>query len=94
MKFGTLRYLQFFDFNVEILKKSWLYFEMLELFYTESDLCQNYGIYPHVDRDLLLIHLCSRFVVGKDSQANREFLIDIIPNYSQMETALKNLQFS
>ena len=94
MKFGIKRYFEFFDYNQEISKKSWLYFEMLELLFTESDLCQNYGINPHKDKDLLLIHLCSRFVIGKESQANRDFLTNINPNYSQMETALKNLQYS
>ena len=94
MKYGIKQYTQFFDFDVKILKKSWLFFEMLELLFTESDLCQKYGIPPYKDRDLLLIHLCSRFVVGKDSQADREFLIGIIPNYPQMETALENLAYS
>lgn len=94
MKFGIERYTQFIDTDVGIIQKSWLYFEMLELFYGESILCQQYGIDQLHDESLPLIHLCNRVVLGKNSKVTREFWIGIVPNYSQMETALENLHFS
>ncbi len=94
MKFGVDRHTQFNNTDEGSRQKSWLFFEMLELFYTQSDLCHNYGINPRKDSDLLLIHLCSRFLLGKESKVSREFMIGINPNNLQMESALENLNLS
>ena len=74
--------------------KCWLFFEMLEFFYNEKTLCQKFGINKHNDKYLALIHLCTQFIVEKESKVDRKLLTKIYPNYSQMEKALGNFQFS
>ncbi len=81
MKYGIKQHHHFLGNNPEILRKSWLYFDMLEFLYSEANLCEKYGINQNTDENLALIHLCSQIILGKDSKVKKEFLMDILSNY-------------
>jgi hypothetical protein len=87
---GIKKYSQFFNSDW----KFWLFFEMLEFFYNEKDLCQKFGINNHGDEFLPLIHLCSRFVVDKESDIDKKQMNTVVPNYSKIEKSLENFRYS
>jgi hypothetical protein len=73
----------------------WVFFELLEYYFSESDLCQKYGLNNGQNNpSLALIHLCSRAILDKSSEVEIELLTGMLPNYVQMENALRNFKFS
>ncbi|QEE16301.1 hypothetical protein DSAG12_02131 [Promethearchaeum syntrophicum] len=93
INFGITKYRHFFKPYGGILHKSWLFYELLEFLYTESSLCRKFGIIPHNDHYLFLIHLCNQYILKKDSKI-KEFSFNChIPYFYEIKSAFEHLRY-
>jgi hypothetical protein len=95
---SIVEFMEIFQIENRILRKSWVYYKLLYYLYKNGDLLsQGYGIKTdkaQKDETLLLLFLFSCTILDKKSSLAWNFFEKSMPNYLEIKNTLDNLEFS
>nr|WP_147664656.1 hypothetical protein [Candidatus Prometheoarchaeum syntrophicum]QEE17771.1 hypothetical protein DSAG12_03609 [Candidatus Prometheoarchaeum syntrophicum] len=94
---GMFEFREFLQIGNRILRKLWIYYNLLHYLFKNEDFCQVYGIdteKAQKDESILNLYLFSYVVLDKKSSTTREFFEKIMPDYLEIKHTLIKLDVS